>query len=1028
MSESFNDKRWWQLPPDSFPQGFFLDRRNVESLRLQSILGSQDEQIDKDLLVRIRRAATLLEQALLNQEIKGDSTKIWETIALIHEGMGVIDDERNYFWLLSSLAWQLAKAPAIASLLASKLIDASNFETRDRVERMALAFSFRKFDLLRQQAYLAIAEGDILRSNASKTNEPEVALEAIMMLSLGSVMYEVAQYVDFQNDKLPDITPMEDFLRLALLAGYSRRYRVGQLLYKALDNFTKHSSRILVENIPNISDASRKRLQVYLRQYSELWPSQEDAINQGLLDSSKKHFVVAVPTSSGKTLCGELVIIQELTENPDSVCFYVAPTRALVTEKTKELGEKLKLFDIRVADATGALQRDEMEADYLADAQVIICTPEKLDLLIRHEDEILERASLFIIDETQMIADDDRGLGLEFVVVKLLLLKPNSRILLLSAMLSNSEEFGRWLSQEAIISSSEWRPTRQRFGEVEFRKKEPRGTRFELHLYDTTGEFEGISIPIKEYSRQPKSIAERVVWSVEAFREKGRVLVFCMSKSRCELIAEDITNYLKTKINFYFPSPIVEKLRNKIKREVADGFLLSEALSVGVAYHHADLPVRIRLDLEELISNNQIDVVVSTTTLAEGVNLPFSTVIFEDWMTRGDARPGFQRPAKPLDLSKFRNIAGRAGRAGKETEGLILFLEPSHKPIKLTNGKSYTPREYFIRSSYPSIRSRFLNIVKRYHLPEDSQLDEIWESGDQRWTQQVRRALRQFGLAVLHALEVLKMDDSIVAEHVINHSLLAVQAPEYKGNAKEWFNTWIRFYRRTKLAREELRPIAMQVGLPLRAVQRLYARVISQPDFLDLFRIESNLTGNLSVSLEQIETAAKIVASIQELDWEPENAPHNSLLGAWINGSSIQALVDIYSPFLENPKRKVERTCNYVTQQLSNSGAWGMYALTRILELIIGEDNISPIAKRLPLLAYYGVNTTPAALLSMIGIERIDALRLAEAYLAEGNIEVNKTALKVWFTNVGMKRIIEILKGSDNREIDSDTFRVLGIK
>jgi replicative superfamily II helicase len=1029
MVESLNNKRWWQLPPESFPQHLLLDRRDVESTRLKSVLVSHVEQLDYDLWTRVRRAAALLERTMLDKEFKGDPIRTWEIVALIHESTGIVNkEERDYAWLLSALAWQLANATSIAALLASRLVSLDSFESRDRIERMALAFSYRKFDLLRRQSELAIAEGDILRSQAIQNGDWGLALEAAAMLSVGGIINELARYVEFQNDKLPDLAPIEDFLELAQIDGNSRRFRIGRLLSEVLRNFTKSNSRILVDQIPTLNDASRKRLHAYLRQYPELWPSQQDAITRGLLDPSKRHFVVAVPTSSGKTLCGELVIIQELTDNPDSVCFYVVPTRALVTEKTSELAGKLIGFDIRVADATGALQQDEIEADHLANAQVIICTPEKLDLLIRHEDKTLERATLFIIDETQMIADDDRGLGLEFVVIKLLLLKPKSRILLLSAMLSNSEEFGRWLSQEAIVSSSDWRPTRQRFGEIKFSKKNPSGSRLEINLYDTSGEFEGVNIPVAEYSRKPKSIAEQVVWAVEAFRGRGRVLIFCMSKTRCEKIAEEITNHLKNRINFYSPSPDVEKLRNKIKREVAEGFLLSEALSLGVAYHHADLPVRIRLDLEELISDNQIDVVVSTTTLAEGVNLPFSTVIFEDWMTKGDARPKFKRDPKPLDLSKFRNIAGRAGRAGKETEGLILFLDPDHKPVKFPSGEVFTPREYFIRSNYPSIKSRFLDIISRYKLPEDSQLDTVWETGDQRWNQEVRRALRQFSLAVLHALEVLKLDDSTVAEHVINHSLLAVQAPERKERAKEWFNTWIRFYRRINLEKEELRPIAMQVGLPLRSVQRLYSRAISQNDFLDLFRPEYNQLWNLRVTIEQIDAVTEMVASIQELDWHPENAPHNKLLGAWLNGAPIQALVDLYSPHLDEQKRVVERTCNYVTQQLSNAGAWGMYALTRILQLIIGDDNIAQIAKRLALLVYYGVNTTPAALLSMMGVERIDALRLGEAFLADGNTEVNLLLLKTWVGSMGVSRIAEILRGPDDRDIDSDTFRVLGIR
>ena len=64
----------------------------------------------------------------------------------------------------------------------------------------------------------------------------------------------------------------------------------------------------------------------------------------------------------------------------------------------------------------------------------------------------------------------------------------------------------------------------------------------------------------------------------------------------------------------------------------------------------------------------------------------------------------------------------------------------------------------------------------------------------------------------------------------------------------------------------------------------------------------------------------------------------------------------------------------------------------------------------------------------MMGVERIDALRLGEAFLADGNTEVNPLLLKTWVGSMGVSRIAEILRGPNDRDIDSDTFRVLGIR
>jgi len=997
----------------------------MESARLRRLLTGADDHVTDDSQMRLRRAATLLELSTQERQPNQEIGEVWEIIALIHEALGVVDaSKQDYEWLLSALAWQLAEAVSVGSLLASKLIERETFEVRDAVEKIALALSLRNFAHLQAAADTALLAGKEIQKQAEDSKSWEDALEAGMLLSIGTVMYDLARYVRFEIAGLPDRTGLEDFLNLALATGNSRRFRVGRLLFECVHRFSEASSRMVIEQLPTLTDASKRQIHEYLRQYPELWPSQRDAIAKGLLDPARHYFVVSVPTSSGKTLCGELVMLQQLSEDSNAVCFYVVPTRALVTEKSRELEHNFREFHFSIAAATGALQRDETESSLLADARIIVCTPEKLDLLIRHEDESLANASLFIIDETQMIADDDRGLGLEFVVVKLLLLKPEARILLLSAMLPNSEEFGRWLSRQAQVSSSDWRPTRQRFGEIQFNKSAPTGVHLDVVLYDTSGDYEGVRIPIAECSRQPKSNWEKVVWSIEAFREKGPVLVFCMTKPRCEVIVDKIVTHLKEKGIEPSVSPGVENLRKKIKREVASHFLLDEALALGVAYHHADLPPRIRVDLEELIAKGEVRVVVSTTTLAEGVNLPISTVIFEDWMT--PRNPFTQRSSEPLDLSKFRNIAGRAGRAGRETEGLILFLDPGRKPVKLPRGKTMTPREYFVRADYPPIRSRFLGIVTEHPVPDDSVLDQISEKGDRERAPELRRALRQFGSAVLHAIEILKPnDDDVIIERLIEHSLLAVQAPGEKERAKAWLSAWARFYRRVKVEREELRPIAMQVGLPLRSVQKLYARASAKPDLIGLFAAEN--ANEAVLTEEQVGVATAMVAEIEELDWEPQSAPHSELLRAWLTGASITELSRIYAPHLPKGKRSIEQTCNYVTQQLSNAGAWGMYALARVLELILGEDKRAPIVKRLPLLSYFGVNTTPAALLSLIGIERVDALRLGEAFLAVGNREISVVALKTWAKDTGRDRLVSILHGSDGREVDNETLRILQI-
>lgn len=105
-----------------------------------------------------------------------------------------------------------------------------------------------------------------------------------------------------------------------------------------------------------------------------------------------------------------------------------------------------------------------------------------------------------------------------------------------------------------------------------------------------------------------------------------------------------------------------------------------------------------------------------------------------------------------------------------------------------------------------------------------------------------------------------------------------------------------------------------------------------------------------------------------------------------------------------------------------------MYALTRVLELILGESDLSPLAKRLPLFAYFGVDSIPAALLCLLGIERIDALRLGKAYISDGLQESTLPAVRDWARNIGRPKIMGILNGPDNRGVDEETMQILRVE
>ena len=130
---------------------------------------------------------------------------------------------------------------------------------------------------------------------------------------------------------------------------------------------------------------------------------------------------------------------------------------------------------------------------------------------------------------------------------------------------------------------------------------------------------------------------------------------------------------------------------------------LVTALRSGVAYHNAALPLDVRERIEDAVRDGELQVVVATTTLAEGVDLPFRFTLLADWLVPTQAG---QRPMDPL---LFRNIAGRSGRAGWHTEGVTVIVDnPVGDPALVApQTRRGLQRQVFAADELPPLTSVF---------------------------------------------------------------------------------------------------------------------------------------------------------------------------------------------------------------------------------------------------------------------------------------------------------------------------------
>ncbi len=366
-----------------------------------------------------------------------------------------------------------------------------------------------------------------------------------------------------------------------------------------------------------------------------LRPNQQKAIDKGILNKNK-NFIVSIPTGAGKTLIGELALINHLIKDKKPTGnkgIYIVPLKALATEKYYDFKEKYERFGIKVALSIG----DYDESENLEEYDLIVTTAEKLDSLIRHNFD-LSKVSVVVIDEIHLIGDKERGSTLEILITKLL--NYNIQIIGLSATIGNAEELAEWINGELIVDN--WRPVKLRKG-IYYNNK--------IFYIDVEEE---------------KNVNNLII---DCVKDGGSCIIFCNSKRKAMEEAKKID------LRPFLNKDEREKL-NKLSKEILNILEtpteicknLAESIKRGVAFHHAGLTFKHRELIEKAFRKRLIKVICSTTTLAYGLNLPCRRVIIKDIKRFSDGGMRY------IPTNEIHQCIGRAGRPGLDSygEGIIV--------------------------------------------------------------------------------------------------------------------------------------------------------------------------------------------------------------------------------------------------------------------------------------------------------------------------------------------------------------------
>ncbi len=417
---------------------------------------------------------------------------------------------------------------------------------------------------------------------------------------------------------------------------------------------------------------------------TKLFPPQASAFETGVLQGN--NLVLAIPTSSGKTLVAEVCMLKAILDGRGKA-LYLVPLKSLAREKYDDF-KKYEALGITIAMSVGDY---DSPGTKLREADIVVMTTERADSIVRHKADWINEIGIIVADEIHLINDTSRGPTLEMVLAKLVQMI-KVQIIALSATISNADEIADWLDAELVKST--WRPVPLSEG-VYFEG--------EIDIFEE-GRYE------KKSTRQiPRKYKDEVTDIVcDTLDENGQVLLFVSSRKSTIAMAKRLAPSLRKYLSRDSLEGLlrIAKKIGKTPSSPDESKTLAKLISEGVAFHHAGLDNQERALVEDAFKANLLKVVIATPTLAAGVNLPARRVIIRDYRRFEQNRGSY-----PIPVLEYKQMAGRAGRPKYDQygEALLIARSESEKDALIEHYTLSDPEEIYSRLASPTaIRSHLL--------------------------------------------------------------------------------------------------------------------------------------------------------------------------------------------------------------------------------------------------------------------------------------------------------------------------------
>lgn len=913
--------------------------------------------------------------------IKGlyESAEIYEYLSELPEVSDLYDNE--YLHVLSALCYDLSGYQANAFCVANKVSE-YKLESTDGDINLVID------NILIEQIRLILLKKIPLAYHKLNT---EISEQDAGYLLLKKGLGKWYQYILklSESDFLVDIEYSYKYFL------HSKNTYLSHLLFLLKTRIQLYSNRSIWDNLKSnnhIANSTQWKKYIKLLAYDyytknsikevedrksifEFWISQIRAIEKGLIELDE-NFVVQMPTSAGKTFIAELSILKYLISYPNKKCIYVAPFRALTNEKEEELSRYFSKIGFSVSLLSGSYEIDEFQDVILSETDLLIATPEKIDMLLRLNPDFFNEVSFVVIDEGHIIGDiSTRATLLEFLIIRLRIKIPDLKTLFISAVMppKNADEYSLWLSKKAnnVIrslkfsdsnTSEEWEPTRKLIGRFVWDGDNGKIIFSNLNTEDEkTKKIQEAFIPyfLKEnqfgdrylsknaqnkYNKLETTAALAYKYSFE-----GNTLVFCAQPRQTKWIynrfkqifnlepQENIPEWFSSnenKASFYYA-----------KKWYGANHYIAQAIKNGVGIHFGDMPEQVRYSVENDYRNGALKVLLSSNTIGQGLNFPIKNLLFYSIQIGSN---------NYIDYRDFWNIVGRAGRAGKETEGQIVFIIGSSNDASLFE-------KYIDKNNIEDADSLILKIVNiletRINYSDESFFSDL-------------SILSESYLLDLLSEEIIGTEYEEIIEEIIENSLFKVQIDNrgldiepIKNGFKKIFKSFEEDSSIEQLSKYKI------TGFSYSSNKLFDDFIKNNIEYLKELVAEDDYLGVIQLFLKLISENEIHELKENKLDalrFKPTE--YYEIIERWIDGTPIIELIEFWK---ENKNTDVDSLHIFISKALYYLYPWGFSSFLILLayQLDIEFKDLPENIKNLSSYVKFGLNNPTSCLARSLGIK-----------------------------------------------------------